>query len=685
MTTALLPGHLPSGTVLFPPAGDSCRTERTARTPQAPPSALSAELTRLLFDGERRTSVHAAWRALLTDERFHHRPDLAPEQRAALSYERLRQVNEVIDSPEQLARDPERLAALHEWTGVVDGGLCTLASIHYNLFLGSLLDHDPAGRDLSEFTSMRRTGTFLCTELDHGNDAPALETTAELDPTTGGFVLNTPTAGAQKFMPNTSLTGGPKSAVVAARLLIDGHDQGVHLFLTPLSDDSGHLPGIRVTRLPQRTGTPVDHCLTAFDHVRLPREALLQADHGRLDDQNTFTTTLGSPRKRFLKSIDRVTTGKLCMSAGTLGMARASLAIAVRHAHTRHISGPRRGVRVPLMAHRSHHSRLLNCLALAYAMSFLHRSVLTHWNTHHPEQRDEAARLVAIAKGWITWHARTITTESRERCGAQGLLPHNGIADLTSHIEGGITAEGDNLVIWLKAASEMLFENQTHNHNPNHNPSHTQNQNQNQNHSQNQNQNQNQNHSQSQSQNAERPTPTTSPTPTDPTPAGPAPADPADRALTDLQFLRELLAHTVTGWQTRARDALRSGPKGDPLGRWNEASTPALEMISAYATLKATDAFTNATTHTQNPETRHILEDLCRLFLLHQLTPHTALLLADNHITPHHVHTQWTTINDLTTRLAPHTQTLTDAFDLPTEYLTTLPLTHHHPTTTNHS
>ncbi|MFD5744777.1 acyl-CoA dehydrogenase [Streptomyces massasporeus] len=651
MTTALLPGHLPSGTVLFPLAEDSCRTEPAARTPQAPHSALSAELTRLLFDGERRTSVHAAWRGLLTDERFHHRPNLAPEQRTALSYDRLRQVNEVIDSPEQLARDPERLAALHEWTGVVDGGLCTLASIHYNLFLGSLLDHDRAGRDLSEFTSMRRTGTFLCTELDHGNDAPALETTAELDRTTGGFILNTPTAGAQKFMPNTSLTGGPKSAVVAARLLIDGADQGVHLFLTPLSDDSGHLPGIRVTPLPERTGTPVDHCLTAFDHVRLPHEALLQADHGRIDEHGTFTSTLGSPRKRFLTSIDRVTTGKLCMSAGTLGMARASLAIAVRHAHTRHISGPRRGVRVPLMAHRSHHSRLLNCLALAYAMSFLHRSVLTHWSTHHPEQREEAARLVAIAKGWITWQARTITTESRERCGAQGLFPHNGISDLPSHIEGGITAEGDNLVIWLKAASEMLFENHNHNHSQNHSQSQSQ--------------------SQSQGQSTE--------------PPAPAPGNaPTGRTLTDLEFLRELLAQTVTGWQTRARDALRSGPKGDPLGRWNQASTPALEMISAYASLKAADAFTDATTRTQNPHARHILEDLCRLFLLQQLKPHSALLLADHHINPEHVHSLWTTINDLTTHLAPHTQTLTDAFDLPPEYLATLPITHPQHTTPQH-
>ncbi|MDX3716011.1 acyl-CoA dehydrogenase family protein [Streptomyces europaeiscabiei] len=619
MTAALLPGHLPSGTVVFPSAEDSCRSERTARTPQQPHRVLSGELARLLFDEDSRTSVHAPWRGLLTDERFHHRPGLTPEQRVALSYDRLRQVNEVIDFPEQLARDPERLAALHEWTGVVDGGLCTLASIHYNLFLGSLLDHENAGRDLSEFTSMRRTGTFLCTELDHGNDAPALQTTAELDRETGEFVLNTPTAGAQKFMPNTSLTGGPKTAVVAARLLIDGEDQGVYLFLTPLSDDNGHLPGVRVRRLPNRTGTPVDHCLTAFDHVRLPREALLQADHGRLDAHGTFTSTMGSPRKRFLQSIDRVTTGKLCMSAGTLGMARASLVIAVRHAHSRQVSGPRRGLRVPLMAHRSHHGRLLHSLTLAYAMTFLHRSVLTRWVGHSPEDREDTARLVAVAKGWITWQARAITTESRERCGAQGFFPVNGISDLPSNVEGGITAEGDNLVIWLKAASEMLFDRQD-----------------------------------------------------DDRPA--AGGTPGDRPLTDLSFLRELLAEVVTGWQSRARDALRQGPKGDPLGRWNEASAPALEMVSAYACLQAADAFTAAAARAEDPEARRILEELCRLFLLQQLSAHSGLLLADNHMTAEHVRSLWSTVNGLVARLAPHTMALADAFDLPAEFLATVPI-----------
>ena len=152
--------------------------------------AVISELTHQLFDAHERGRLHGTWRDLIGNEKFRYRPGLTSEERMALSYERLRLVNETIDNAASLARDPQLLASLHEWTGVVDGALGTLAGIHYNLFLGSLLDHDDSeSRQLTEFTSMQRTGTFLCTELDHGNDAAALQTTCELDRTTNELSL----------------------------------------------------------------------------------------------------------------------------------------------------------------------------------------------------------------------------------------------------------------------------------------------------------------------------------------------------------------------------------------------------------------------------------------------------------------------------------------------------------------
>ncbi|MFF3446795.1 acyl-CoA dehydrogenase [Streptomyces sp. NPDC002667] len=592
------------------------------------------DLARLLFgEDQERERVHGPWRRLIQDETFRHHPGRTPAQQAAQAYDWLRMVNDTLEDPQALATDPAQLAALHEWTAIVDGGgsLCTVASIHYNLFLGSLLDHQKAGhRDLTPYTSLQRIGTFLCTEVEHGNDSAALETTATHDPAGGGFILNTPHPGAQKFMPNTSLTGGPKTAVVAARLIIDGHDEGVYLFLTPLSDETGLLPGIRVRPLPMRPTAPVDHCLTAFDHVPLPRTALLESDHGHLTDDGTLTSSLGNRRKRFLRSIARVTTGKLCMSAAAIGAARAALTIAVQYGEHRHVSGPRPGERITVNTHRTHHAPLLNSIATAYAMTLLHRTALHAWTHHTPETRDQAERLTAITKAWNTWQARTITTQARERCGAQGLFAVNHLAGFPDYIEGTITAEGDNLVIWAKAAAELLL------------------------------------------------TPTTPP-PTPPTTTGPA-------DLTNPHHIHTLLTHAENIWHTRARTALRNAPPKNPAGRWNHASTPALEMLTLHTTNHAATALLNATHNTHNPHTQTLLTHLTHLFLLQQLRPHTGDLLTHHHLTPQQNNQLPTLTDTLTHTLAPHLNTLTRAFNLPTTYLNAIPITTtHRPTLTNYT
>ncbi|MCX5203256.1 acyl-CoA dehydrogenase family protein [Streptomyces sp. NBC_00237] len=597
----------------------TCLTEpRTEPVPQLPDRTVG-ELAHLLFDGELRDEIHTDWRTLIAEDAFRPRHDLTPKERMALSYERLRLVNDATADPLALAYDPHRLASLHEWTGVVDSGLTTLTGIHYNLFLGSLLDHDGFQRDLTDFASLHRTGTFLCTELEHGNDAAALETTAEFDRESGGFILHTPTPGAAKFMPNTSVTGGPKTALVAARLMADGQDEGAFLFLTPLSDEAGILPGITVRELPQRMGSPVDHCLTTFDRVWLPQTAMLQSQHGRLDDNGELQSTLGNRRKRFLRSIKRVTTGKLCMSAAAVGVSRTALTLAVRHAHYRHISGPRSGQWAPLVAQRSHHGRLLEAMATTYAMTFLHRTVVSRWTEHQEADRNETERLVAIAKSWSTWQARDIIIECRERCGAQGLFTTNRLAELMADIEGTITAEGDNLVICLKAAAEMIFDHEVD-------------------------------------------LPATRALPL------------SERTLNDPAFLQELLGGVEEIWQTRARLALRQGKKGDPTARWNATSAPALEMVFAHAQRQAAKALLTAADRATEPQARFLLDGLGRLFQLRQLSKHTGDLLAEERMTADHVRALPQAVETVIAELAPHLMTLVDAFDIPEEALSAYPL-----------
>ncbi|WP_437109778.1 acyl-CoA dehydrogenase family protein [Streptomyces scopuliridis] len=642
-------------------------------------------LTRVLF-GEDFDREHAPWRRLAAAAPFRRRPGASSRERLAMAYERLRTVNDTLDSPAELVADPRGLAALHEWLGPVDPAFTTVAGIHYNLFLGSLLDHTESGKgvargtardvagsadvagpadvadvaELADFFALRRVGTFLCTEVAHGNDAVAVETTAAYDRERDGFVLCTPHAGAQKFMPNTSPVGGPKSGVVAARLLVDGADQGVFLFLTPLTDAFGALPGVRVRRLPARLGSPVDHCLTSFDRVFVGRDALLGGAQGWIGEDGVFRSEQSNRRRRFLTSIGRVTAGKLSMSACAVGSARVTLALAVRYGGHRLISGSRGGEPVPVFAHRSHHGPLVGALAMVFAMSLLHRAALDAWESRTEADTAEAERLVAVAKGWISWRAREVIVESRERCGAQALLENNGMTELLAGIEGVITAEGDNVAIYAKAAAEMLFsaapgpvrEPEPPGRGPDLEP-------------------------------GRGPAAVSAPEP------GDGPYDPSRRALTEPLFLDGLLVAIEAVWLARARRRMSQVPHGDPLARWNAASGAALRAVEAYAYRRASEAYAVAvaglepgspssspsSVSAMAPSSAHdLLRSLHRLFALQWIDRNSGDLLAAGRLAPRHLDELPEAVEQLISRLAGHAPALVESFALPEEMFADWPI-----------
>ncbi|MEE1737042.1 acyl-CoA dehydrogenase [Streptomyces sp. BE147] len=586
--------------------------------------SVAADLTRVLFDGQF-DQIHRPWRDFFSTSTFHHR-ELPSEERMVLSYERLRHLNKLLlDSPhgpESLAQDPSRLTALHEWVGPVDPGLGTILTIHYNLFLGSLTKFaDSNGYDLRPFVTMDRTGVFLCTERSYGNNAPQLETTSTWDPAGREFVLHTPGPGAAKFMPNTSSTGGPKTALVAARLIVAEQDEGVHLFLVDLHNDATgeSLPGISIERLPQTASAPVDHCMTTFTHVRLPYKAMVQSDRSRLTPEGIYTSTIGGALKRFHSSVGRVTDGKLCMQASLLGTTRHALTVAIRYAHIRHTSSGTRGGSVPLWHHRSHHAPLLEALATAYAATFLHRSAVRSWEQAlTAEERADAERLAAITKGWITWRGREVMDECRERCGAQGLFLANGIAFQRAAGEGAITAEGDNKVIWIKAGMELVLGHFT----------------------------------------GEK-------------------LRPHSSDLSDPESLQELLGDIARIWRDRAAERLRGTTRitdetddGDarpgsrsrrPGNTLRRTVLPALRLVDSFAPFLAAREMLRAAQQASTPEARRLLYALHRLFALHHIAAHTGDLVTEGFLTSNQVRTMHDTIELVLDELEPNGLLLANA------------------------
>ena len=104
-----------------------------------------------------------------------------------------------------------------------------------------------------------------------------LETTATLDLATDEFVINTPTITASKYWPG-DLGHFSSHAIVFARMIIDGSDNGVMPFMVQLRDlETWKLrPGVSCGDLGAKIGyTAKDNGWAAFKNVRIPRTDML--------------------------------------------------------------------------------------------------------------------------------------------------------------------------------------------------------------------------------------------------------------------------------------------------------------------------------------------------------------------------------------------------------------------------
>ncbi len=169
-------------------------------------------------------------------------------------------------------------------------------------------------------------------------------------------------------MPNTGHATMPKIAVVMARLIVKGEDCGIFPFLFTLRTADGLREGVRVVPLPHRAGAPVDHGLTSFDQVELPFESLI-CNHATLQRDGTFYCETANIRQRFLYSVSRVQTGKICLSMYAIGHLHGALSILTRYLRQRLTFSI--GVsQVPVSVYRYLQEQLAVHFSQAYAYTF---------------------------------------------------------------------------------------------------------------------------------------------------------------------------------------------------------------------------------------------------------------------------------------------------------------------------
>ncbi|KOS43312.1 hypothetical protein ACN38_g5798 [Penicillium nordicum] len=332
---------------------------------------------------------------------------------------------------------------------LLDGGAFTLLSIQCNLFVGTLtpfaLKRPELQPILQSAMDFDISAQFMLTEVNHGLDALNIQTTATILPD-GDIDLHTPSPNDAKVMPPTTPRGGiPVVAIVMARLVAEDKDCGIRPFLVQLGNGKEMCKGVISKALPQRTGAhPVDHALTYFNHVRLPRSALL----GSAEE-------IENKREGFLASIHRVAVGTLFLSGSVVPCLKLAAFNAASFSQNRLVSG-QDGSPMAVINFRTQHMPILHTIAQYSVLeaSFVSAAMAFRGQTLDPRVRHGIA---TAFKATSLGHFSKSIKDMNERCGWHGHYEHNQLLKMELTMRGGSTAEGDIRVLAIRLASELLI------------------------------------------------------------------------------------------------------------------------------------------------------------------------------------------------------------------------------------
>ncbi len=353
--------------------------------------------------------------------------------------------------------------------GYGDLSLLVKAGVQWGLFGGALAALGTRGhhdRYLRDMIDGRLLGCFAMTETGHGSDVQHLRTTATYDAGAGEFVIHTPEPGARK-----DYIGGAardaRMAAVFAQLVTGGATHGVHAFLVPIRDaDGAALPGVTITDCGVKAGlNGVDNGRLVFDHVRVPREALLNR-FGDVTADGTYSSPIDNETRRFFTMLGTLVRGRISVAGGAGSAAEKALTLAVRYGDTRRqFSNPATGEEVVVLDYLVHQRKLLPLLATSYALHVAQNDLVERMHElqrpgavdDEAGQRELETRAAGI-KAIGTWHAtRTIQT-CREACGGAGYLAENLLPALKADTDVFTTFEGDNTVLLQLVAKTILSD-----------------------------------------------------------------------------------------------------------------------------------------------------------------------------------------------------------------------------------
>ncbi|MGH7574227.1 MAG: acyl-CoA dehydrogenase [Longimicrobiales bacterium] len=357
--------------------------------------------------------------------------------------------------------DVARSIAAFETIAFHDISLLAEFGVQFGLFAGSIYQlgtrkhHE---RYLRAALRLELPGCFAMTETGHGSNVRELETMATYDTARHEFVIDSPSAQAQKdYIGNAAAHA--TMAVVFAQLRTHGETHGVHAFMVPIRDAAGRpVAGVRIEDCGVKQGlNGVDNGRITFDAVRVPRDNLLDR-FGAVAQSGTYTSPIASPSRRFFTMIGALVAGRVAVAAAATNASKSGLAIAIRYANDRRQFGPDGKTEVPILDYLAVQRRLLPRLALTVALDLTIEDLVRRFSTRSDAEAREIETHAAALKALSSWHTIETLQTCRETCGGQGYLAINRIPTLKADADVFTTFEGDNTVLLQLVARSMLTE-----------------------------------------------------------------------------------------------------------------------------------------------------------------------------------------------------------------------------------
>jgi len=358
-------------------------------------------------------------------------------------------------------------------------------ALHWIMFVPNILslcDDEQIQQWIALCTDWKMIGCYAQTELGHGSNVRALETTATFQkdsvehPGGGSWIINTPTLTATKFWPGTLGRTANHAMVIAQLIDGEGKNRGIHNFLVPLRSMNDHklLKGVTTGDIGPKLGyNNMDNGFASFDNVVIPRRNMAMR-FATVDENGKYTSKVDSsgPASK-IAYISMMQVRSLIINEAGKHLAMACT-IAIRYSAVRRQGfdqsrdGEKTGAEMQILDYTQQQHRLLPLLAASYCFFFTGKKIMKQLQVFERNILEEGSAAVtkeqvadlhastSCLKSFCTTVAADGIEDCRKSCGGHGYLQASGLPEMIQSYLQNPTVEGDNHMLPQQTARSLL-------------------------------------------------------------------------------------------------------------------------------------------------------------------------------------------------------------------------------------